>query len=192
MEDIFSEKLCYNFDFPALTETGYLEINEKKIVLFFPEKSNISVKDSIKLNQKFQFYIDNVLVFCSEWLPIHSLNDYWRFKDMIEKCLHSYAYLSGNNVHSLHTYACKDYDFYNSLITDVKKDNYSLYCLEDHYNTSVQLTKANKETDMKHSSFQLQLYIGNNLVLCTDRDFKCLSTNDIYFIVQFVLSKLLK
>ena len=193
MEDnFFSEKLLYNFDFPALKDTGYVEMNEKKIVLFFPEKSNNYVKDCITLHKKFQFHINDNLVFCSEWMPLYSLHDYWRYKDMVDKCLHSYTYLSEQNFHSLHTYICREFNLYDTIVTDVKKQAYSVYCLEDNYNTSVQLTLIHKEKTIEPNPLQFQLYIGNNLNFCTERDFNCLTNNNVYFIVNFFLSKLVK
>jgi hypothetical protein len=72
MEDnFFSEKLLYNFDFPALKDTGYVEMNEKKIVLFFPEKSNNYVKDCITLHKKFQLCRDILT-----HIPILDLRNY--------------------------------------------------------------------------------------------------------------------
>ncbi len=142
MDDIEAfEKLFYAFDFPSLTENGWIDISDNSIVLTFPEKPTVYVKDAYDIIQNSQLFVNNQLVFAIDWLPIYTLLDFLRVKDMLEKCLQSYTNLIGEKVFVPHTYLWAPNKIFNSAVTNFSKgDDFILYCYEDPNTSQIQLT----------------------------------------------------
>lgn len=99
-----TETIFYSFDFPLLTESGSIQINDSQITLIFPEKPTVHVNDSIRVEKNIDVFVDNNLRFSLNWIPMHTWSDYLRVRDMFEKCLQSYSYLTGNNCFTPHTF----------------------------------------------------------------------------------------
>jgi hypothetical protein len=78
-----TEKFTYNFDFPDQHQPGYMEIDNNKIVVMFPEQFHSTHVPKYPHIQSIQFYLNRQLVFSYDWLPIYSLNDFYRVKDML-------------------------------------------------------------------------------------------------------------
>ena len=194
MNDIEAfEKLFYHFDFPQLTDNGWIDISDTSIVLTFPEKPTVYVKDAYDIVQNSQLFLNNQLLFAIDWLPIYTYFDYLRVKDMLEKCLQSYTNLIGERVFTPHTYLWTPNKIFNSTITNVSKgDDYILYCYEDPNTSQVQLTIPESSECHTEVSINFQICIGKNIVFCAQRDLSALNENDINFILQFILYKLIK
>jgi hypothetical protein len=188
------EKLSYNFDFPLLTDNGWIEISDTSIVLTFPEKPTVYVKDAYDIVQNSQLFLNNQLVFAIDWLPIYTHLDYLRVKDMLEKCLQSYTNLIGEKVFVPHTYLWTPNKIFNSTITNVGKgDDFILYCYEDPNTSQIQLTLPENSEYHTEVSINVQICVGKNIVFCAQRDLASLSKEiDINFILQFILYKLIK
>ncbi len=189
-----TETLTYNFNFPMVTESGQVTISEKQIILKFPEKPTIYVKDSIKLSRNTTLYVENSHCFSIDWIPIHSYVDYYRVKDMFEKCYQAYSNLTGNIHFSPHTFACNSAKYYESVTTSFTTEIFSLSCFEHTLDTCIQLSVVNTENDIieKEIPIHFQLCMGKHIVFCTERDLKFITkASDVYFIVQFILYKLL-
>jgi len=161
---------CYNytyaFDWPTVTESGVLDIQEKTIV-------------------------DQKLVFSYDWLPIYTIFDVARVKSIFfqlfgafsQKAKITSSYLDNYNYGKI----------YNSESINIKKCGYHLYCYQDSKNTSLQITldtiSVAKEQNTK--KIDLKIFIGKNLVFCTERDLESLlNDNDFYYVTQFILLKL--
>ena len=195
MDDIEAfEKLFYAFDFPSLTENGWIDISDNSIVLTFPEKPTVYVKDAYDIIQNSQLFVNNQLVFAIDWLPIYTLLDFLRVKDMLEKCLQSYTNLIGEKVFVPHTYLWAPNKIFNSAVTNFSKgDDFILYCYEDPNTSQIQLTLPESTDCNTDISINFQICIGKNIVFCAQRDLSSLSKiNDIHFILQFILYKLIK
>jgi len=67
-----TETLLYTFDFPMLTESGSVKIKNNQIVLLFPKKPTIYVKDSIKIPRNINVFINDNQRFSLDWIPIHT------------------------------------------------------------------------------------------------------------------------
>ena len=77
-----SEKLLYTFDFPSLEENGWLEISETSIVLTFPERPNVYVKEAVDISQNSQLFLNNQIVFALNWIPMYTITDFYRVKEV--------------------------------------------------------------------------------------------------------------
>lgn len=189
-----TETLLYNFDFPMLTESGSVLIADNQIILNFPEKPTISVKDSIKIPQNINVFLENNLRFSFNWIPMHTWADYYRARDMLETCLQSYSYLTGNVNFSPHTFISNPSKCHDSIITNLTIPNsFSINCLEQSYDTCIQLFLQNTtENCEKNEPIHFQICIGKNLIFCTHRDLNLVThAKHVHFIVQFILYKLL-
>ena len=195
MNDIeASEKLFYNFDYPLLAEDGWIEISDTSIVLTFPEKPNVHVNDAYDINQNSQLFVNNQMVFALDWLPIYTVLDYFRVKDMLEKCLQSYSHLINTDNFVPHKYCWNPTKMFTSAVTNYHKgDDFILYCYEDSNMSSIQLTLPENDKCNTEVTLNVQICIGKNIVFCAQRDLSSLSNeNDIHYILQFILYKLLK
>jgi len=143
---------CYNytyaFDWPTVTESGVLDIQEKTIVV-------ARVKSIF-----FQLF--------------------WAFS---QKTKITDSYLDSYNYGKI----------YDSESINIKRCGYHLYCYQDSKNTSLQITfdpiSVAKEQNTK--KVDLKIFIGKNLVFCTERDLESLlNDNDFYYVTQFILLKL--
>ena len=188
-----TETIFYSFDFPLLTESGLIQINDSQINLIFPEKPTVHVNDSIRVEKNIDVFVDNNLRFSLNWIPMHTWSDYLRVRDMFEKCLQSYSYLTGNNYFTPHTFLWNPAKNYESLTTNFMKANsFSINCFEHGHDTCIQLQLLNKEKCEKYLPLHFQLCIGKNIVFCTQRDLDYVThTEHVHFIVQFILYKIL-
>jgi hypothetical protein len=187
-----TETLMYNFDYPALKESGQLKIGDNCIILQFPEKPTIYVEDSIKIRQNITLYMDNKHCFSLDWIPMHTWIDYYRVKDMIEKCLQAYSNLTGNTCFSPHTFICSPVKYYESVTTNFTANTFSLSSFEHLLDTCIQLSLVDTENNEKETPLHFQLCIGKHIVFCTERDLKCVTqASNVHFIVQFILHKIL-
>lgn len=188
-----TETLLYSFDYPMLTESGLVKITDKQIVLQFPEKPTVYVKDSIKISQNITLYLENNHRFSLDWIPMYTWTDYCRVKDMIEKSLQAYNCLIGTTCFSPHTFFVNSVKYHESITTGFTKPNsFSLSCFEHILDTCIQISVANTENNEKEIPLHFQMCIGKHIIFCTERDLKCVSKADnVHFIVQFILYKFL-
>ena len=188
-----SETVQYSFDYPKLSESGLIKINNKQIILQFPEKPTVYVKDSIKIPQNITLYIDNSHCFSLDWIPMHTWTDYCRVKDMIDKSLQAYSFLTGKTNFSPHTFLCNSVKYYEPITTSfTKSDSFSLSCFEHIVDTCIQISVAKTDNNEKEIPIHFQMCIGKHVIFCTDRDLHCVSkASNVHFIVQFILYKLL-
>jgi hypothetical protein len=188
-----SETLSYAFDFPLTTESGSVHITDHQIILQFPEKPSSFVK-YIKIPRNINLFIDNSLQFSLDWIPIHTWSDYSRMRDMFEKCLQSYTYLTdGDTTFSPHTYLWNPVKWATSISTNFSQSSgFSLDCYENNNDTCIQLDLPTSEQCEKETPLHFQICIGKNIVFCTHRDLLCIThAAHVHFIVKFILYKLL-
>ena len=187
-----TETLMYSFDYPMLTESGQIKISDERIILQFPEKPTIHVGNSIKSTRNITLFIENSHCFSLDWVPMHTWTDYYRVKDMIEKCLQAYSNLTGNTYFSPHTFICNPIRYHESITTSFAANTFSLSCFEHLADTCIQLSAVNMENNEKEIPLHFQLCIGKHNIFCTERDLKYVTkASDVHFIVQFILHKLL-
>ena len=80
------DKYMYRFDDPSINELGYVKISENYIEIFFPEISDSESNKGWKNNHNATLYVNNNKVFDYNWLPMSSINDLAKCKDMLYKC----------------------------------------------------------------------------------------------------------
>lgn len=187
-----SQKYCYHFDFPLLKESGYVEIFPNKITILFPDKHNENNKDSYVCSKDINLFINKQIKFSYQWLPIHTLHDFLRIKDMLNKGYFEFLKLlqwSDNEY-----WYKENPQLYNELITTKCGLLYNINCFENNFNTSVQLDIEKKTQNQKSNPiylpFNLQIYIGTNMVFCLERDLKDLKIEDIYAVLIFIMQKI--
>ena len=179
-----SEKILYKFD---SNECGYIEITQDIIVIHFPEKS---LPEKTFSNQEIQLFVDKTLVLHSNWLPIHSTSDYFKCKTMFLQSYQMYCNAVQQSFYSPNSY----YPYYSDeIVTNIKNKSFSIYSFENPTICSVEID-VYKDITLEHpcSTFPLHIFIGNNKIFDSNRDLNQCSTENIYFIIQFVLAKLSK
>jgi len=188
-----SETLLYNFDYPMVTECGAVKITADRVILQFPEKPTVYVENSVTLRRNVTLRIENFPGFSIDRIPIHTGTDFFRVKEMIEKCLQSYSYLISKTYFSPHSDWFNSIKYYKTLSTEFFTSNtFHLSCFEHTFITCIELSVINKECDEKEIPLHFQLCIGKHVVFCTERDLKCVTQAEtVDFIVRFILQKLL-
>lgn len=193
-----TEKYFYNFDFPHNPpQTGYVEVNNDKIVVMFPD-----LRESPAYFQKFahtqavQLIVNRQVLFSYDWLPIYSVKDFYRVKDMLTKAFHEYSNKSQRSHYMAQKVLYNQGKQFNLLSTMFETNQVYLTCSEDDYSSTISL-------DLKYSVFRpptnnlfapinIQIYIGHALMFCTSRDFQSLDIPTQHFVTQFILHKLIK
>jgi hypothetical protein len=192
-----TEKYSYNFDFPnSASQIGYVEITNNKIRLMFPELLD-SPRHFHKYahTQSIQLIINRHVMFSYDWLPIYSVKDFYRVKDMLSKAFHEYSNRTQRNHFIAQKVIYNQIRQFNLLSTVIDTDKFHLTCNEDDYSSIISL-------DLKCSDFQLpdqteqpievEIYIGHSLMFCTSRDLETLDSHLQHFVTQFILHKLIK
>jgi hypothetical protein len=199
-----SEKFIYYFDYPHLTESGYVEVKKNKIILLFPEKKNFTALNAVKYNQTVNVYLNKEPRFSYEWLPIYSSSDFYKIKDMLYKTYYEFKNLA-NILHNENFYPM----YVNEILTEHNSDNYNITCFEASNNISFEINikkkQKNNESDLyikKNESFLdpqikhiiLQIFIGKNLIFCSKRDLlhHDIPVNDVHFIIELLLLKIIR
>jgi hypothetical protein len=193
-EEIRTEKYIYHFDYPLLNESGYIDIYPNKIVILFPAKSNKSTSNGINISQNVSVYLNQQLRFSYHWLPIYTLYDLYKIKDMLIKTSYEYKTLTNVHISKKNNYI----PFYcNEILTEWTNSSYEISCFENCNTTTFDITinKEKNETDTKIEKFiNLQVFIGSNLIFCGERDLlnNNLPVKDGHFIINMMLDKLTK
>lgn len=193
-----TEKYNYNFDFPSnQLQTGYVEISNSKIIIMFPELRESPLHfQKFAHTQSVQLIINRQVMFSYDWLPIYSVKDFWRVKDMLNKAFFEYSNKTQRNHFMAQKVMCNQTRQFNLLSTMCDTDKFYLTCIEDEYSSTISL-------DLKTSCLQppsnrnlestcVEIYIGNSLMFCTSRDLQTLDRPLQHFVTQFILHKLIK
>ena len=191
IEDTYSERFMYYFDYPGLCESGYVETSPNKITIKFPEKKNVTLKDEFCCNQDVMMFINNQQLFAYQWLPIYTLQDFYKVKDIFNRCYFEYSKLTNwNHFENAYYFSTN----HNDKITSYNKQSFKLSCFENLYCTSIDIFIPITTTKNTYfSSIEVQIYIGTNLIFSNKRDFKnMLFVHDVYFLTNFILNKLNK
>ena len=191
IEDTYSERFMYYFDYPGLCESGYVETSPNKITIKFPEKKNVTLKNEFCCNQDVMMFINNQQLFAYQWLPIYTLQDFYKVKDIFNRCYFEYSKLTNwNHFENAYYFSTN----HNDKITSYNKQSFKLSCFENLYCTSIDIFIPITTTQNTYfSSIEVQIYIGTNLIFSNKRDFKnMLFVHDVYFLTNFILNKLNK
>lgn len=191
------ERYYYHFDYPELSEWGLIAISAEQIILQFPEKKSDVIPNSFKNYKHFNLIINNQVRFDLQWLPIYTVNDFHKTKDMIYKCYSEfYKKIFPNKISS------QIHDFnpvhYNSQYTHHTFENCKITCLEDSSLTNIEIVFENQSQShlidkvSKCQHLKFKIYIGKHLILCNDKDFSnnLSYSSNINFLTYFILQKL--
>jgi hypothetical protein len=194
-QENLSEKYIYHFDYPHLSESGYVESNSSNIIIRFPEKKNLSLSPEVEVFHKISLYINKQLHFSCDWLPIYSYYDLLRVKDMFTKAYYDFMSLINIPISKLYNKYCPYYC--SEIATEQKTEFYDIYCLHSKNNTCFDVSiknKKNLETKYENNFINLQLYIGQNLIFCGKRDFLTydIPINNVYQIIKLFLLTLVQ
>jgi hypothetical protein len=189
-----SEKFVYKFDYPCVEENGALEITKERTSLLFPEKANtLTPTECYGPIPNIRLFLNANLIFDSDWLPIYSVNDYMKVKDMFLKLYQEYSKAVQHHYYSPMSYSWEP-KYYNENISNYKTNNCSIKSLENANLTSIEIdiptNTIKNANNTSECMYYFNIYIGNHVVLCTQRDLKCLCAADVHFICQFIFHKL--
>jgi len=182
-----NRKYSYQLDYPMST-MGYVEINEKNVILQLPEKNSTgNYKDSYTSYRKINIFLNKQLRYSSEWLPIYSYRDFYKILHMFYRVYSEfvkYLYYS-ETVH--------DNLYFDTLSTSICDNFFDLKSIEESTFSSIEINTCTK-SDVKQSNLpkNFQLLIGDNIVLDFSRDFCNLPITHVYYILMFILEHVVR
>lgn len=189
----FSEKYVYHFDLPTLSQLGYVNIVDNKIIVVFPEKKSETNLTEFYV-QNISLFINNQLKFSYLWLPIYSQHDDYKIKDMLSKCY--FEFLKKNNYKNCMLY---DSEPYKALYCDhsetvINDKFFSVTCFEDNFNTALEINICKRETVIScENVIDVEFFIGQHKIFCSQSCFKKFMTSENYtYIISFLLYKIVK
>ena len=151
----------------------------------------MTLKDEFCCNQDVMMFINNQQLFAYQWLPIYTLQDFYKVKDIFNRCYFEYSKLTNwNHFENAYYFSTN----HNDKITSYNKQSFKLSCFENLYCTSIDIFIPITTTQNTYfSSIEVEIYIGTNLIFSNKRDFKnMLFVHDVYFLTNFILNKLNK
>jgi len=182
-DDISYERTLYKFD-SATVEDGFVEISEKRTLLYFPPLKQTFSSVPRELN----IYLNKILIFSFKWLPFFSTNDYYRINDMFLKC---FCYLG--HYYNSPTPSSIGPPIFHKIITNIKVKNFTVYTLEEHpFITSIQITHhtVSPVPDLPPPDHVFQIMIGPFINICSERDFPGLGIDESFYIIGYILHKI--
>lgn len=193
-ETEISEKLVYSFDYPSLDGNGFIDISKESIILSFPEKTTPYINDCLPIDQISQLWINNVQVMSTNWLPVYTMADHVRVNDILKKGAESFTYLTNGDIFHPHTFSWNPVKICSSSVYNFHRgDDFILYSYEDPKLTQIHLKIEEESNSYCEIEPNVQIYIGNNLVFCAQRDLSSIpQLSDVYFIIQYILYKLIR
>ena len=188
---IATKRFTYHFDFPGLYDSGYVEHRPEKIILRFPDKGNASVEQ--QLQQQFNFdvnlFLNKTQVFSFQWLPIYTSDDFMKVQEIFYRC---HVDFLERSKYPVEDDSCTHLKYFNETTTVFECSSFQLECFENSYQTSLCLELHGLGLRTLVLPVNVQIFIGNNLVLCLERDFKELPQKHVFFIINLLLSKLIR
>lgn len=189
VDDLFKyEKYTYYFDFPSLSDSGYVEISNNTITILFPEQPSSYSQNKHYNSRSLQLQVNNQLVFSNQWIPTYTFDDCLRIKDMFYKAYKEIV------AHAPTNYQGCPYIPPDETTMSYNKKSFYLYCSETRHSTTVCLdlkTKKSETISLQQPVHDLNIWIGNNLVFCSKTLLEALAHNDVHFIISFILYKLI-
>ena len=189
-----SEKYIYHFDVPDIKEYGYVHIKNNQIVIYFPERnpSTAITNGHEGFQRTLQLYLNRTLIFDSQWLPLYTNQDWYRIMDMLYKCYQEYL---KKNIH-VNSPSIYSIEQHHESVTVYNTNFFDLHCVENFQNTIIKLDTYICDSKSKLEDHTLychtQIYLGMNLLFCSQLNLKHFDANTVNFIVAFILSKFIK
>jgi hypothetical protein len=176
------ERTIYAFD-SATVEAGFLEITEKRTLLYFPPLPQVLST----VPRELYIYLNEALIFSFKWLPFFSDYDYYRITDMFLKCL---SYLG----HYYDPPPSSPYRAFQKRITTINIKNFNIWTLEEPpYYTSIQITRHPVSpilADLPPPDHIFQIMIGHSINFCSERDLVGLSLEEALYVIGYILHKI--
>lgn len=186
------ESYIYHFDYPYLTESGFVKCYPDKIIALFPENTNVLTTNKLPNKQNVLLYINNQLKFSYQWLPIYSTEDLCKIKDMLSKCYYEFKKLTNSRYESNHENMIYFPNFHQEVITKYKSSLLNVRCFENCYNSTIEIENTiQNETTSVQKLPVVQIWIGKHLIFCSESDF-ILPYKEKKFLTEFILYKLVK
>jgi len=196
-----TEKFTYNFDFPNQPHYGYFEASNENIVLSFPEPYTYTHIPKFPYTQSVQLLINNKRFFNYSWLPIYTVNDFYKVKDMLAKLFETFSHkIAQQPPNQSMVVSAGQNKHFNELYTVAESPHYILNCFEDPYVSSISLDFKLDSPPPPAEMFtppltpvHVKIYIGSTLIFCTERDIlPMVPVATMHFLTQFILHKLIK
>jgi len=181
------EHYIYYFDYPYLTESGYVKSNDKTIIVKFPVQQP-QQKEMYNYNQNVLLLLNGEIRFSYQWLPIYSCHDFYKIKDMLTKCYCDFIKLTQFNEHSYF----KTYfpHYYNELVTISETSFYKFKCCETSSQSTIEVDLFTPYKKFKSNLIPVvQMYVGEQLIFSSDFD---LPQKENLFLTSLILYKLIK
>lgn len=186
-----TEKYNYYFDWPQLL--GYIHVYKQQITLQLPEISaDFDPKTHfLKGVQDINITINNQHIFSTSWLPIHTLSDVYKFKDMFGKAYRHYYNFSPYRYPL--NYQVMPY-LHNSIQQHFKTPFVDIDVVEKQHDTTIQInTHTTDLQTLEHVEFlHTQIFIGPHLIFCSENTFNTLDIRSFYYVMSYILYTLAK
>ena len=185
------EQYKFYFDYPSLKEYGSVQVFNNRIHLIIPDKgySHDQYQKLNGIHQNIQLIINNQLILTSQWLPIYTINDFYKCRHLFQKCYQSYAKLIDTNYWSLSEPKTKNYD---ELTTVSKCSDYSLSCIENNRLTLIDLNIIQPKHELRYDHNYVEIFMGSHSIFNSKQLFSSMTSDVAQFLISFLLFKLIK
>jgi len=186
-ENNYSREYYYKFDDPLIKEYGFVKITNTILTLRFPMTPN---QTSIFTPMRhIQLYLNNRLIFNSNWLPILSTQDLLKVKTMFYQIWQEYMNLTNYKYHPplWHSFFTPCLQYYYD------PHHYSLTCSQNENATSIELFTYNSNAPSPSqfsSPVHIRVYLGPHLLLDSETQLNIFNTDAFQFVLSFILNKL--
>jgi len=188
----FLEKYTYYFDYPAIEHSGYIEISTNNIIVWFPEKTSTETYIQ-SFSQNVLLFVDKHLKFSYSWLPIYTVNDFLKCKELLSKCYLEFKKMCSYSPDFTYVYYphC-----HNELFTECNSSYFHITCLENYTTTSIEInslkTQHVSHQENTNDKVHVQFFIGPNQIFSSHELFGLLDDATYNQVLQFILYKLVK
>jgi hypothetical protein len=182
-----SQRYIYHFDDPALQESGSVQILANKVIIQFPERINTKPTVPENHTQIINLYVDNQLLFSSQWVPVMTFNDHIRFKEMLYKAYVEFTQASNKPFLPFDPYSS---NLHHEFVSEIDNSYFNVYCFENYLTTSIEL-KFKKCICEEHETLpcHLQFFVGSHLVFCSEKNIKNCCSDLMLSLLTFILYK---
>jgi hypothetical protein len=182
----YSQKYVYKFDDPLVQDYGYVQVCNNHITVQFPVKPDHT--QAVTNMHHVQLYVNNEMLFYSDWLPILTQQDEAKSKTIFYQLWYEYSKLTQFKYWPSSSFVPL---MHSELVTIFDRPAYYLSCFENHSITLLELeTKETMNTPLSQpNSVHIQFYLGPYLIFCSKTHLKHFNVNTLHFVLSFILQK---
>ena len=191
----YFQHYVYKFDDPLGQDYAYVHVMNDRISVQLPLRQDYT--QIFEPMHHVQLYLNKRLIFHTAWLSLQTLQDQVKYKNLIQQIWHEYTLLTGGSISSNNWWSSFVPLMHSEVVTTFNKPSYYLSSYENNYITSIDLEiKTTNSSPLpplppEIVPIHIQFYFGSNLFFCSKTDLQNVDVYTLYFILSFILQKLI-